>query len=301
MKDSWGSFEVCDCHSHVYGPFAQFPLSEDRIFDPPESPIESLEAVWKASGISRAVLVQGSACGNDHRAMLHAIARDPERRRGVAILDETVSDSELADLHRGGVRAIRVNWVKHLLRSSTESPSSMLNSAGNLARRVFALGWHIEVHVDPDSLDMVEQLEIAPSQIIVIDHVGRVDATLGLGQPGFHRLQSLLDREHIWVKLSGADRASSRASSLSAAAGFLASLASQVPDRCVWGLDWPHVNLAHVHADHVLRRLLLKAIPDPDVHIKILSENPARLYGFPPSREVEPAAVNDQLQGAGFA
>ena len=74
MRRMLAAFGVCDSHSHVYGPFDKFPLAESRTFTPPESPIESLEAVWSSHGIDRAVLIQGSACGTDHAALLRAIA-----------------------------------------------------------------------------------------------------------------------------------------------------------------------------------------------------------------------------------
>ena len=114
-------FGVCDCHSHVFGPFDRFPLSETRSFTPSESAIETLEKVWTELGIDRAVLVQGSAHGYDNRAMLDAIARAPERRRGVALLPSDASDFHLSELHEAGVRGVRFNWVHHLLGKNSQS------------------------------------------------------------------------------------------------------------------------------------------------------------------------------------
>lgn len=96
--------DICDCHSHVFGPFARFPLSPKRTFDPPEAAIEQLSDVWKSLGIQRAVLVQGSAHGSDHGALLEAILQSPQTRRGVALLDSSVTDEAIAGLHRGGIR-----------------------------------------------------------------------------------------------------------------------------------------------------------------------------------------------------
>jgi 2-pyrone-4,6-dicarboxylate lactonase len=277
-------FEITDCHSHVYGPYSTFPLSGNRAFDPPESPIESLEATWRMCGISRAVLIQGSAYEYDHRALLDGISRDPENRRGIAIVRSTITDSELADLHRAGIRGIRFNWVKHLLQKHSAPISSALSEAALLAKRILPLGWHIEVHVDPESLEMIERLVVSPGQIVVIDHMARLDGSLGLMQPGFQRLLNLLKRPSVWVKLSGADRLVRREESLAAAVGFVCYLAQEVPDRCVWGLDWPHVNLSRTYPDAALRNLFDDAVSNLDLRMKVLSENPARLYGFSSSK-----------------
>jgi 2-pyrone-4,6-dicarboxylate lactonase len=287
--------EICDCHSHIYGPYDRFPLSDDRPFDPPESPIESLEKVWESCGVSSAVLIQGSAYANNHRALLNGIARDPERRRGVAILQNTVNDAELNDLHGCGIRAIRFNWVKHFLPKNT---SRTLEAATSLASRVFCLGWHVEVHIDPECLELIEQLNLPSGQVVVIDHMARVDASLGLDQPAFRRLLTLLDRENVWVKLSGADRVAAQSSSLHEASAFIGRLAKHAPDRCVWGLDWPHVNLANRRSDVDLRAILDNAIPDVDLRVKILSENPKRLYGFPSLTTFAATPTNDR--GAAF-
>jgi 2-pyrone-4,6-dicarboxylate lactonase len=101
----------CDFHSHAYGPYTRFPSAKSRTFEPPESSIESLEAIWKENGIERAVMIQGSAYGTDHATVLHAIARDPEQRRGIAILPLEVSPGELHRLDQGGIRGVRFNWV----------------------------------------------------------------------------------------------------------------------------------------------------------------------------------------------
>jgi 2-pyrone-4,6-dicarboxylate lactonase len=285
-----GGFEICDCHSHVYGPFERFPLSNERMFDPPNSPIDALERVWKSSGITRGVLIQGSGYGGDHRALLDAIALDPRQRRGVAVLDLAVSDDELYRLRDGGIRGVRFHWVNH------QSLPSLIESASTLAKRVFALGWHIEVHVDADSLGLVEQLELPAGQMVVIDHMARVDAALGMEDSAFQRLIALLEREHVWVKLSGADRIVRNAGSLAPASEFMARLAERAPTRCVWGLDWPHVNLSRVYGDNELVATLRRAIPDVGMLEQILYVNPARLYDFPVGSAV--AEENNRTQGA---
>src|SRR5947207_81687 len=105
---------ACDTHCHVFGPASRFPYAENRRYTPPDAPSEKLAALHRHLGISRAVLVQASAHGTDNRAMLDAIARDPDNRRGVAMVDASISDDDLQHLSDAGVRALRYNFVRHL-------------------------------------------------------------------------------------------------------------------------------------------------------------------------------------------
>ena len=285
---------VCDCHSHVYGPYDRFPLAVSRTFVPPKSPIEALEAAWRQIGVDRAVLIQGNAYATDHAALLHAIARDPDRRRGVAILPYDVEQAELARLHQAGVRGVRFNWVKHL------QPTATLEGAEALLYRVQPFGWHGEVHIDAQLIEEVERLTLPDGLPLVIDHMARLDASLGLNQPLFTKLLQLLERDQIWVKLSGADRLTASCSSVRAALPFMKALVQQAPEKCVWGLDWPHVNLKVGRSDHELVALLEEAVPDEHIRRKIMLDNPAKLYGFPLS-QLDTDTMKLHEQGAAAA
>jgi len=281
MRRMLAAFGVCDCHSHVYGPFDKFPLAKTRRFTPPESPIESLAAVWRRHGIDRAVLIQGNAYGTDHAALVQAIAREPERRRGVATVAWDVTDEDLAFLDRVGVRAVRFNWVKHLLGKSILPREALMAKASGLMERVNLLGWHAEVHIDAEDLGQVGHLSIPSGMALVVDHMARLDAAREPTQPLLSRLLKLLEQERIWVKVSGADRVAAECESLESAVPILKSVIRQAPQRCVWGLDWPHVNLARKRSEVELIRLLDSVVPDEATLRSILIDNPARLYGFP--------------------
>lgn len=294
------AFGVCDCHSHIYGPLDRFPLSAVRTFDPPESPIESLEEVWQRHGIDRAVLIQGSAYGSDHKALINAIGRNPELRRGVATVSADISQDELVILHKSGVRAVRFNWIKHLLYGSLLRPEGLAADASRLLERVQPLGWHAEVHIDAEQLELVEGLSIPRGMPLVIDHAARLDATLGNIQPLLGRLLRLLERDSIWVKISGADRLAAHCESLESAAPILRAAIRQAPEKCVWGFDWPHVNLARKRSESELLHLLESVAPDEGTLRAILIDNPARLYGFPVATN-EAVSTARQQQGASIS
>ena len=273
-------FGVCDCHSHVFGPFREYPLSPKRTFDPPEATIEELEDVWKSVGIDRAVLVQGSAHGNDHAALLAALAYSPESRRGVALLASDVTESELSRLHQCGIRATRFNWTHHLLGSDNRSEEKRLREATALLERVAPLSWHVEVHIDIFDLDLLTRLRVPDSMPVVIDHMARLDATAPDASHQLARLLHKLEDDRFWVKVSGADRLTAKCADLSPAVDTMRQILQAAPDRCVWGLDWPHVNLSRRRSDVELANTILAAADGETVLEQVLIRNPARLYGF---------------------
>src|SRR5689334_11135617 len=93
---------ACDCHAHVFGPYARFPLAAERSYTPPEAPVEAFLAHLDALGFARGVLVTASAQGTDNRAILDAMRRYPGRLRGVAVLGAEASDREIDELHEAG-------------------------------------------------------------------------------------------------------------------------------------------------------------------------------------------------------
>ena len=83
--------EACDTHCHVFGPSDRFPYAADRSYTPPYAPLAKYLGMLDTLGFERGVLVQGSAHGHDNSAMLDALERTPQRLRGVAVGDESVS------------------------------------------------------------------------------------------------------------------------------------------------------------------------------------------------------------------
>jgi predicted TIM-barrel fold metal-dependent hydrolase len=117
--------------------------------------------------------------------------------------------------------------------------------------------------------------------VLVIDHLARLDAASGAARPLLGRLLKLLERKLIWVKISGADRLAAEYERVESAAPILRAVIRQALQKCVWGLDWPHVNLSRKRSEVELIRLLESVVPDEAALRSILIDNPARLYGFP--------------------
>jgi predicted TIM-barrel fold metal-dependent hydrolase len=115
----------------------------------------------------------------------------------------------------------------------------------------------------------------------MIDHMGRPDTRGTVDAPGFQALIRFLKSGRGWSKLSAPYRTSLQAPPYADITPFAHALVAAVPDRLVWGSDWPHVMLEGLMPnDGALADLLATWVPDVRVRKRILVDNPARLYGF---------------------
>jgi len=237
-------------------------------------------AMLDTVGFRRGVLVQGSAHGRDNAAMLNALAHNPDRLRGVAVADATVTPRELRRWHEIGVRGLRFN---HFFRGGSlhYRGGVPLEAATALAGIMAELGWHLQLWIDvkdlPDTIPTLKQIGLP----VVVDHMGRTDARSGTATPGFQSLLRLLGDGECWVKVSGAHRLSERAPDYDDARPFHEALVRANPERLVWGSDWPHPRLEGEMPDagHLFE-LFHAWTPDEVVRQCILVANPAKLYGF---------------------
>ncbi len=266
---------ACDSHCHVFGPHNRYPLALDRTYQPAEATLADYRGLQALLGMSRAVFVQPAAYGRDHSAMLDAIASQPAAFRGVGLIDGQTSDSDVAALHRGGIRGARFNFVGHLGGAS-------MAEVEQAAARVAALGWHIVLHVDGPALLAHAKAIAALGCAVVIDHMARLPAEAGLAQPAFQRLLELAAMPHVWTKISAGDRMVAGPEELQLAGPFMAALAAAAPARTLWGTDWPHPNICFMPDDGDMADLLAMAVPDAAARQAILVDNPAALYRFEP-------------------
>ena len=192
--------------------------------------------------------------------------------RGVAVIDESISDAQLARLDRAGVRGVRFNV---LFKGGTP-----LAKARAIAERIRPLGWHVQLLIDvsghPALYDDWKDFPVP----VVVDHMGHLDAGHGVNVAGFQGLLRLLREARCWVKLSGAYRMSALGQPYPDALPFVEALVKTNPERLVWGTDWPHPAVQAMPNDGDLAGLVPRWLPSEDLREQVLVRNPARLYGF---------------------
>jgi 2-pyrone-4,6-dicarboxylate lactonase len=223
-------------------------------------------------GIEGAVIVQASCHGSDNAAMLDAIAAAPHRYRGVAIVDDSFGDADFEALHRGGVRGVRFNFVKHL------GGAPDMDVFWRVIDRIKERGWHVVLHLDaPDIIPLSAMMRKLPLPF-VIDHMARMPAAAGTAQPALRALLDLAKLERCWIKVSGSERISMPP--YESAMLIARAIVAAAPERVLWGSDFPHPNATHVCDEADLVDLVPRFAPDAATQRKLLVDNPARLYGF---------------------
>ena len=265
---------ACDSHFHVFGPAKKFPFGEGRAYTPADAPKEALFALHKHLGIERGVVVQSAAHAFDNSASADLIAAKPKNYVGVALLRVSVSVDEIQELNRQGFRGVRFHYMEHL------GGGASIEEAIVFAKRLADLGWHLQIHCEGFRIgELAPALKRSPVPV-VIDHMGRVDASQGLGHEHFTNLVSLLNNRNIWVKVSGCERISRQSSPWQDAIPFARMLVEEFPEQTLWGSDWPHPNLKEIPDDGVMVDNLAAIAPSEKQRQALLVDNPARFYGF---------------------
>jgi predicted TIM-barrel fold metal-dependent hydrolase len=268
---------ACDSHFHVFGPDSMFPYYPKRIYTPPEAPLSTYLRLLGILGAERAVFIQPSVYGADNRAMLAALAQAGDRFRGVAVVGESVTDSELEKLHAAGVRGVRINVVD-VAEAKGVIPMAPLK---RMAERIKPLGWHVEFLMHADEFPNLDGLFADFPVDIVLGHLGYMRTDKGMDAPGFQALLRLMRAGRCWVKLTGPSRITTTVMPYPDVTPFAHALIDAAPERVIWGTDWPHVIIkGAMPNDGDLCDLLLEWVPDEDTRTKVLVHNPARLYGF---------------------
>jgi len=270
---------ACNAHVHVFGPGARFPYRPGRPFTPADAPKEALFALHDFLGIEHCVIVHTAAHGTDNSATADALAAKGGAYRGVALVPVTISDAELKHLDMQGFRGARFHYMAHLAQAA---PIDEFIAFG---KRLADIGWHLQIHMQADLIaEMTPAIRRSPVPV-VIDHMGRIDASLGLEHRAFRALLDLMQDRNVWVKVSGCDRATRQGPPYADAVPFARKLVAEFGDRCVWGLDWPHPNhQGPIPDDGELVDLLAEIAPSERALHALTVDNPQRFYKFAPPR-----------------
>jgi predicted TIM-barrel fold metal-dependent hydrolase len=265
-----------DCHAHVFGPYAQYPLAPERTYTPDEALEQQYAALLERLGLAHGVLVHPSAYGTDHRLVLAALAHRPQWR-GVLVA-QAGTPLNLKNLRAQGVRALRFSHRGGAAANFAGSAS--LDDLVAMAPALAEAGLHAELWTDrqvlPGMADTLRKLPVP----VVLDHMAGFDVNGGVDEPGFATLVRLLGEGHVWVKLCAYRNLLSLPSPQWREAGrvFQQALVGANPDQLVWGSDWPHLNVKPVPDAALLLQLFRDWAGDATLVEKILASNPHRLY-----------------------
>lgn len=266
-----------DCHAHVFGPYATYPLAAERAYTPPEAQLPAYDAHLAALGMVHGVLVHPSAYGDDHRLVLDVLASRPHLR-GVLVAQPEALPA-LAGMHDRRVRALRFS-----ARSGSAvnfKGSASFEDLRTMAKGMADAGLHAELWTDhkqlPQLADSIRELPVP----VVIDHMGGFDANAGVNEPGFRCLIELLSEGRVWVKLCAYRNLLSikeRGHWAEALGPYQNALWRTNPENLVWGSDWPYLNVMNPPSGADLMQLLRESVDDRAAVQAILIDNPARLY-----------------------
>ena len=168
---------ACDCHTHIHGDMREFPMFAGRVYTPEPALPEEMAQLHKALRMQRVVIVTPSIYGTDNSATLWGMKARGNEARGVAVIDDKTTESELDAMGRAGIRGIRLNLATGGSGNNAEAARKRFQGA---AERLKARGWHIQMYVTLDVIRAIKDAVLASPVPVVFDHFGRAQAALGV-------------------------------------------------------------------------------------------------------------------------
>jgi 2-pyrone-4,6-dicarboxylate lactonase len=275
----------CDACVHIFGPRSRFPFTEGfpfadgHYYTPSDAPKETLFAIHEFLGINHGVIVQPNCHGYDNSAIAEAASASRGTYCAIALVPVTVGDDDLKRLDAAGVRGARFHYMRHLAKGAS------IDEVLAFGRRLADLGWHLQLQMQADMIhDMTPALQRSPVTVM-IDHMGRLDASMGLNHPYLRDLLTLMQDRNLWLKVSGIDRATRQGPPYADAIPLARKLVDEIGDRVVWGSDWPHPNPpGAIPDDGALIDVIAEIAPKPAQIQALMVDNPQRFYHFASSK-----------------
>lgn len=265
-----------DCHLHILDP-ERFAYRADTHYAPAgqeRGTYDQLLAVLDTYGTRHALLVgPNSGYGLDNRCMLDALARNPGRFRGIAVVRNDITRDELVELKAQGVLGVAWNVTFYGLDYYADS--------GRLLQYLRELDMCVSVQVEHDLMVTMAPMLVDAGVRILVDHCGRPTTAEGLHQRGFAAVLGLASIGRAWIKLSGVAKITPDPFPYAAARPYFdALLAAYGPTRCLWASDWPYLRAPSRLDYGVLVRHIALVLPDPGVRRQVLWDTPRALLGF---------------------
>jgi predicted TIM-barrel fold metal-dependent hydrolase len=277
----------CDCHVHVIGDVARFPMDPGRNYTPELASSADLKRRLDDMGLDRVVIVAPTIYGSDASATLAAVADlGRHRARGSIFVQAGAARRDLERMSNGGIVAMRL-FLTDGDSIDRDLARKRLQAATDMAQ---ALGWHLQIAAPPEAVVAVARELLASPIPFVLDAFGWLAG--GVTQPGFETIRTLLKAGVGYAKLAEPYKLSKRAPDYTDVNEVARALVDANPDRVLWGSGWPHVPSDADPARRLqitpplpvdtrrMLQLLQSWAPDPAYRRRILVDNPARLFGF---------------------
>ncbi|MEJ0022997.1 MAG: amidohydrolase family protein [Alphaproteobacteria bacterium] len=155
-----------DTHAHIFA--KDLELAEVRRYAPTyDATAEDYLTQLDANDVRGGVLVQPSFLGVNNSYLIAAIAKYPDRFRGIAVVEPDINPKQLDAMDTAGVVGIRLNLQRLPIPKFTQGAWPKL--LAHLRR----LDWQVEIiREGPDLPFMIEPLLDAGVNV-VCDHFGR--------------------------------------------------------------------------------------------------------------------------------
>ncbi len=210
-----------------------------RSYTPAPASLSEWRDTLGPCGITHGVVVQPSFYGTDNRVLLAALEEGAGRLVGVAAVAADVTDDELDRIAAAGVRGVR---MAHFEPADSRAMGGFVpfSSFDALEPRLRSRNMHLQLFTDSRLLPGIADRVMTSQVPVVIDHMGRTPAALGARHVGIQTLARLMADGPVWVKLSGVANVSDAGPDYEDARAVHDALLAAVPDRLLWGSDWPH-------------------------------------------------------------
>ncbi|KAL4757109.1 uncharacterized protein BDW70DRAFT_163857 [Aspergillus foveolatus] len=222
--------QVCDYQ------WKRFPYHPTHPYRPKKADLNDLLAFQKSQGIAYSCLVAFSVYGTHNSRILDALRCLDGKGRAVVCIDpQTVTDTELQELHNAGTRGIRLNFRTSRKRVDKAKYVELLIRAADTIR---PFGWILQLYVSLEQIALLASVVPRLGVPVVIDHIGHPERPKGPPrvQEGYHEFMELLGSGLVYTKLSG----SYRFDDLPELDAYVQELLAVAPDRVVWASDWLH-------------------------------------------------------------
>lgn len=229
-----------DGHAHVFK--RSLPMYLHRRYTPDiDAPLTQYLAHLRESDLQGGILSQPSFLGYDNSFLMASLAYGRHVEgvilRGVAVLEPSVTDEELARMTAAGIIGLRLNLLgeEAFQRFDIEESRSLL-------QRVSDRGWHVELYCEGHRLPRLLPPLLDHCESLVVDHFGLPDIRNPLDCPGQKALLAA-PPGRVFVKTSAPYRVfrdlDTTDAVMSCKPVFRRLLNELGPQQLLWGSDWP--------------------------------------------------------------